>query len=370
MNILKAMSAAKKNILVGLDIGSHSIKVVEIGYSKRGRVLRNFGMIGTPKDAIVEGSVKNVEEVSTAIRSLFRNLKVKNKNVAVSLSGHSVIAKKIVLDKMEESEIEKAIKTEAEKYIPYGINEVNLDYTVLDSETPMGDSPDEKADSESSDQMDVLLVAGKNDVIDEYVKLVRAANLNPGVVDIDVFAIQNAAEISLDNPEGNYAIITVGASELGINTIHSGLSVFSRDSSYGGAQITKAIMSEFDVPFEEAESMKLGGVDLDDNKIEAIEKIIANAVLKWISEIKHALDFVANTYPDEAIEKIFVSGGSCEIPGFQDHLEQEANIPVTALNPFKHIVTDNKRFDPNYLQYIAPQAGIAVGLALRNIGDK
>ena len=370
MNILKTMSAAKKNILVGLDIGSHSIKVVEIGYSKRGRILRNFGMITTPQDAIVEGSIKNVEAVSTAIESLFRNLKVRNRNVAVSLSGYSVIAKKIVLGKMEESEIETAIKEEAEKYIPYGINEVNLDYTVLNTGDAIGELADEKEASGSSDQMDILLVAGKSDVIDEYVTLIQAAKLNLCVLDIDVFAIQNAAEISLDDPEGSYAIITVGASELGINAVHRGLSVFSRDSSYGGAHITKAIMSEFNVPFEEAEKMKLGGVDLDDNKRAKIEKVISSTTLEWIKEIKHALDFVANTYPDEAIEKILVCGGSCETPGFKHHLEQETNIPVTGLNPFKYLVTDSKLFDPNYLQYMATQAGVAVGLALRSIGDK
>ncbi len=369
MNILKVVSPGKKG-LVGLDIGSHSIKVVEIEHSKLGRVLRNIGMIATPQDAIVEGSVKDVEAVSAAIKSLFRNLKIRNKNVAISLSGYSVIAKKIVLDEMEESEMEKAIKLEAEKYIPYGINEVNLDYTVLNSENPMGESSDEKAGSGFSDKMDVLLVAGKNDVIDEYVELIQTANLNLGVIDIDVFAIQNAAEISLDNPEGSYAIITVGASELGINTIHNGLSVFSRDSSYGGTQITKAIMSEFDVPFEEAEGMKLGGVDLDDNKIAEIEKIIASTVLKWIREIKHALDFVASTYPGEAMEKIFVSGGSSETPGFKLHLERETEIHVTGLNPFRYLVANSKFFDPGYLQYLGPQAGVAVGLALRSIGDK
>ncbi len=370
MNILRAMSTAKKKALVGLDIGSHSIKVVEIEYTKRGRVLRSFGMIPTPPDAIVEGSVKDVEAVATTIKSLFRNLKVRNRNVAVSLSGYSVIAKKIVLDKMEESEMEKAIKEEAEKYIPYGINEVNLDYTILNSGDPIEKSSDEKARSGSQEQMDVLLVAGKSNVIDGYVALIRAANLNLGVVDIDVFALQNAAEISLDNPEGSYAIITVGASELGINTVHSGLSVFSRDSSFGGAQITKEIMSEFDVSFEEAERLKLGGADLDDSKRTVIEKIIASTVLQWIREVKHALDFVANTYPDEAIAKIFVSGGSCETPGFQGHLEQETGIPVTGLNPFKYFVIDNKLFDPDYLQYMAPHAGVAVGLALRSIGDK
>ena len=370
MNISKEMSVVKKKSLVGLDIGSHSIKVVEIEYSKRGRVLRNFGMIPTPPDGIVEGSIENVETVSAAIRNLFRNLKVKNRNVAASLSGYSVIAKKIVLDKMEESEIEKTIKNEAEKYIPYGINEVNLDYTVLNTGDAIGESADEMKGPGSSDQMDVLLVAGKSDVIDRYVALIQAADLNLGVLDVDALALQNAAEISVDNPEGSYAIITVGASELGINTLHRGLSVFSRDSSYGGAQITNAIMSEFDVPFEEAEKMKLGGVDLDDNKRAGIEKIIAGTVLEWIREITHALDFVANTYPDDAIEKIFVSGGCCETPGFQRHLEQETGIPVTGLNPFKYLVIDNKLFDPNYLQYVAPQAGVAVGLALRSIGDK
>jgi type IV pilus assembly protein PilM len=370
MNISKAMSVVRKKSLVGLDIGSHSIKVVEIEYSKRGRVLRNFGIIATPRAAIVEGSIKDVEAVSAAIKSLFRNLKVKNKKVAASLSGYSVIAKKIVLDRMEESEIEKAIREEAGKYIPYGINEVSLDYAVLDTGGPTGESADENEASGSSGQMNFILVAGKSDIVDEHVALIRAANLNLGVLDVDVFAIQNAAEICIDNPEGCYAVITVGASELGINTVHRGQSVFSRDSSYGGDQITEAIMSEFDVPFEQAEKMKLGGVDLDDNTTLGIEKIIASTVLKWIDEIKHALDFVANTHPDETIEQIFVTGGSCETPGFQRDLEQETNISVTGLNPFRYLVIDNKLFDPVYLQHLAPQASVAVGLALRSIGDK
>jgi len=364
------MAISKKNNLVGLDIGSHTIKVVELEHSNRGRVLRNFGVIATPQGAIVEGSVKNVGEVSAAIRNLFRNLKVKNRNVAISLSGYSVIAKKIVLDKMEESEIEKAIKEEAEKYIPYGINEVNLDYTVLSPGDTIGQSADEKEGPWSSGQMEVLLVAGKSDVIDGYLALIQAANLNLGVLDVDAFALQNAAEISIDNPEGNYAISTVGASELGINTLQRGLSVFSRDSPYGGAQITNAIMSEFDVPFEEAEKIKLGGVDVDDKKNLTIEQIRTSTTKQWIREVKHALDFVANTYPDEAIEKIFVSGGSCETPDFQHQLEQETNIPVTELNPFRYLTIDSKLFDSKYLKRVAPQAGVAVGLALRSIGDK
>lgn len=370
MKFSKAVSTSRKKTLVGLDIGSHSIKAVEIEHSKRGRTLRNFGIIGTPEDAVVEGSVKDVEAVAGAVKRLFRNLKVKNRNVAVSLSGYSVIAKKILLQRMDDPDIERAIKEEAEKYIPYGINEVNLDYTVLNTGDRLEETTEEKGASEVNEEMDVLLVAGKSDVIDGYVSLIQAANLNLGVVDVDVFAMQNAAEISLDDPEGSYAIATVGANELGINTVHRGISVFSRDSSYGGAQITRAIMSRFQVSYEEAEKMKLGGVELDYDRRSDVERIITDTVLQWITEIKHALDFVANTYPDESLTNIFVSGGASETPGFRRHLEDETNIPVAGLNPFKYLVVDERLFDTDYLQRMAPRAGVAVGLALRSIGDK
>ena len=129
-------------------------------------------------------------------------------------------------------------------------------------------------------------------------------------------------------------------------------------------------MSKFDVPFEEAEAMKLGGVRLNESKTEEIERIVNGIASKWIREIKRALDFVANTYPRDAIEKIFLSGGSCSILGFQRDLEEETNIPVTELNPFRFINIDSGLFDTNYLRYMGPQAGVAMGLALRSIGDK
>ena len=220
------------------------------------------------------------------------------------------------------------------------------------------------------DQMDVLLVAGKSEVVDGYVSLIEASNLNLAVVDVDVFAIQNAAEISLDDPEGSYAIISVGASELGINTIHRGVSVFSRDSSYGGDQITRAIMAEFRVAREEAEKVKLGGAEMDDTQRASVEKIISTTVIQWITEIRHALDFVANTYPDESLKNIFVTGGACETPGFQRHLEDQTSIPVSPLNPFKYLVVEERLFDPEYLQQMASRAAVAVGLALRSVGDK
>ncbi|MBU0989929.1 MAG: pilus assembly protein PilM [Proteobacteria bacterium] len=364
------MAVSKKKSLVGLDIGSHCIKLVEIEHTKHGRVLRNFGVAATPPNAIVEGSVKDVEAVSAAIKSLFRNLKVRNSNVAVSLSGYSVIAKKIALDRMEESQIEKAIQEEAEKYIPYDISEVNLDFAMVNSKSEAEEVTEGEGESAGPERMEMMLVAAKREIIDEYVELVRAADLNPGVLDVDIFALQNAVEISWEGSEECFAIVNLGAKELEINAISGGVSTFSRDSSYGGAQITEAIMSEFGIDFQEAEKLKLGGIELAEKKRERLEKIVTRTVSAWVGEIKRALDFVASTRSDDAIGKIIVSGGSSRIPGFQKYLEMETRISVEALDPFKSLVIDSKRVDPDYLNYMAPQAGVAVGLALRYIDDK
>jgi type IV pilus assembly protein PilM len=364
------MPISKQKPLVGLDIGSHCIKLAEIVHSKRGRILQNFGVIHTPPGAVVEGSIKDQEGVASAIKALYKNLRVKNSNVAVSLSGYSVIAKKITLEKMEESKIEAAIQEEAEKYIPYDINEVNLDFTVLDPGSEPDAHGDEEGASKGQKQMDVLLVAAKREVINEYVELIRAADLNPGVLDVDIFALQNAAEISLLNPEKCYAIINLGAAELGINVVSGGISTFSRDSSYGGAQVTEAIRAEFNIDLPKAEKMKLGGVELDERKEEGLTKIVNHALSAWVKEIKRALDFVSGMRAGDPIEKIIVSGGACNMPGLQKYLELEAGIPVKPLNPFRNLVIDYKRFDVDYLDYMALQAGVAVGLSLRSIDDK
>ncbi len=365
------MSIPKKNQLIGLDIGSHSIKLVEIDHSKKGRVLKNFGIIGLPPDAIVEGSIKEIDVVSSALKNLFENLKIKNRNVSTSISGYSVIVKKIVLSSREESELESTIHEEAEQYIPFDINEVNLDFDILPSFEEGAENKSGSDEKQASEQMEVMLVAAKKDIIDDYANLLDSAGLSPGVLDVDAFALQNAFEISTEDaePEGAYAIVNIGAEELGINVVRNGVSLFTRDSSYGGSQITEAIVSKYKVSFEEAENIKLGGSNVDRDKDE-LEEIFKSVVSDWVQEIKRALDFVASTYPDESIEKVLVCGGACRIPGFQKYLQLETDIPVTELNPFANLIANEKHFDADYLSYMAPQAAVAVGLALRSIGDK
>lgn len=357
------MPVAKKNQLVGLDIGSHSVKLVEIAQTKKGYELQSFGLIGLPQNAVVEGSIKEMEIVSSAIKNLCRNLRIKNKNISTSISGYSVIVKKITIDRREDSELEGSIHDEAEQYIPFDISDVNLDFEIL--EPP---KEEEEGEEEPSGMMDVMLVAAKKDMVEDYVSLLQLANLNPMVLDVDAFALQNAFEANAEEMQGCYALINVGAEELGINAIKDGVSIFTRDSSYGGGQITEAIMSKFNVGFEEAEAIKLGGAK-GEQKAE-LEEIFTNVISGWGQEIKRALDFLASTYPDETIEKLYISGGSSRIPGFRRYLELETELEVEELNPFANLQINEKVFDPRYLRYMGPQAAVAVGLALRSIGDK
>lgn len=364
------MPTPKKNQLVGLDIGSHAIKLVEIEDTKKGRILKNFGIIGLPQDAIVEGAIKEMEIVSSAIKTLYKNLKIKNKNVVTSISGYSVIVKKISIQRRGEAELDASIQDEAEQYIPFDINDVNLDYEILSPPEEGGAEKKGEGDRGDKGLMDVMLVAAKKDIVEDYVSLLHLTGLSPAILDVDAFALQNAFELSSENISGCYALVNVGAEELGINAIKNGVSIFTRDSSYGGYQINEAIMSKFDLSYEEAEKIKLGGTKIDHKDKGALEEIFTSVISGWVNEIKRALDFLATTYPDESIEKIVISGGSCRFPGFQKYLELETEIPVVELNPFGSLQVNDKMFDPKYLTYMAPQAAIAVGLALRSIGDK
>ncbi len=363
------MPVPKKNQLVGLDIGSHSIKLVEIDNSKKGMVLKNFGIVYLPKDTIVEGSIKEIERAASAIKNLFKNLNVKNKNIATSISGFSVIVKKISISKRNQAALDSSIQEEAEQYIPFDISDVNLDYEILKNENEIV-TEDENSSGHESDVMDVMLVAAKKDIIEEYESLIHLAGLNPVVMDVDAFALQNAFESSTGEISGCYAIINIGAEELGINAIKNGISMFTRDSSYGGTQITEAIASQLEITHEEAEKIKLGGKELEEREKAILEEIFTSMVSGWVQETNRALDFLATTYPDEKIEKIYLSGGASKIPDFMKYLEMETGIPVEELNPFAGLQINEKIFDPKYLSVMAPQAGVAVGLALRSIGDK
>ncbi len=350
------MIFGKAPSLVGLDIGSSALKAGEITVTKKGLALKNFGMISIAPGAIEEGNINDPENVADSIRQLFKANNIKEKNIAVSIGGYSVIVKKIDVQTATEEQLQETIHLEAEQYIPFDISEVNIDYQILGETEP------------GSDQMSVILVAAKKEMIGEYINLVQMAGLNPCIIDVDAFALQNIFEANYDLTDENVVLIDIGANKTSLNILKSHSSVFMRDVSMGCSQINQKIISLIDCSYAEAEQLKLGK-QADKISPDDLKQLISSVVSDWSIEIKRALDFYYSTNPDEQIKSIMLSGGGAQIKEFRQLLATETSSNVETINPFKklHIA---EHFDPSYLEQIAAQASICMGLALRRVDDK
>jgi type IV pilus assembly protein PilM len=351
------MIFGKKTHLIGLDIGSRTIKIAEVVDKKTSQIFKSFHTINIEPGLIEEGTVKDPETVSKSIRELYKKAKLKEKNVAISIGGYSVIVKKINVQNMTEDELQETIHFEAEQYIPFDISDVNLDFQIL------GES------EHNPNQMSVLLVAAKKEMINEYINLVQMTGLNLCIIDVDAFALQNIFEFSYDSGNENIALIDIGASKTSLNILKDNSSVFMRDVSLGCGQINEKIASLVECSLSEAEEIKHGGQS-DIISPEDLSNIISSAVTDWCTEIKRALDFFYSTFPEDQITKIILSGGGANIKEFRQLLAVETSTDVEIINPFQNFSIDSDRFDSSYLEQIAPQAAICMGLAIRKIGDK
>ena len=350
------MLFGKKDHLIGLDIGSRTIKAAEIHETKKGRSLKRFGMTDIQPGLIEDGAINEPEEVAESIRDLFKSYNIREKNVAISIGGYSVIVKKINVQTMAEDQLQETINFEAEQYIPFDINDVNLDFQIL--------GPNEN----NPNQMNVFLVAAKKEMVNDYINLVSLAGLNPCIIDVEAFALQNIFEINYDVKDENIALIDIGASKTSLNILKGSNSVFMRDVSLGCAQINQKIISLINCSFEESESIKLGG-QTDKISEEDLEQIITTVVADWCTEIRRALDFFYSTYPDDQIKRIVLSGGGGNIADFRQLLATEASAEVETINPFGNFGLDSS-LDLSYIEQIAPQAAISMGLAIRKLDDK
>lgn len=347
----------KKGLLVGLDIGSRTIKAGEVRETGKGRVLNKFSTIDIAPGLIEDGSIKSPEEIADAIHQLYQAAGIKEPNVAISIGGYSVIVKKINVQSMSEEQLQETIHFEAEQYIPFDISDVNIDFQILGE------------NEQNPNQMSVLLVAAKKEMVNDYINLVQLAGLNPCIIDVDAFALQNVFEINYDTRDENVALIDIGASKTSLNILKEDASVFMRDVSLGCGQINQRIASIADCSLEEAEELKFGD-QADKISGEDLSEIISSVVSDWCTEIRRALDFFYSTYPEEQIKRIVLSGGGAGIKEFRQLLAVETSADVQMINPFQNIQIDENRFDPAFIERIAPQASICMGLALRKVSDK
>ncbi|MEO8257113.1 MAG: type IV pilus assembly protein PilM [Acidobacteriota bacterium] len=348
----------KSSAIVGLDIGSSAVKAVELKASAKGYRVTAFGSEPIPPDSIVDGAIIDGTAVADAIRRLLDGPHFKSKDVAASLSGNAVIVKKISLPQMTDTELAESIFWEAEQYIPFDIQDVNLDYQVVQSAAG------------ANGAMDVLLVAAKKEKIADYTGVISRAGRVAVVVDVDAFALQNAYELNY-GAEADVVIVLLnaGASTININILSGDQSLFTRDISIGGNAYTEAVQKELNLPFESAEQVKKGqpvdGIDFAD-ALPVLHAMTANVLL----EIQKTFDFFKATSASDRIDRVLLSGGASRIDGFAQALEDRFGAPVEAFDPFRKIV-----FEPHKLGITGPQemlttAAVAVGLALRGVGDR
>lgn len=338
--------------LVGVDIGSSSIKVAEIKEGRRGaRSLVRFGYHPLPPQTIVDGHIINSGAVIEGLAKLFH--KAKSREVALRVSGHSVIIKKITMPQMTPAELQEQITWEAEQHIPFDLTEVQIDWQILTQRPEQG-------------QMDVLLVAAKKEEINDLTNLAVEAKLKPKIVDLDAFTVQNAFEAGYGAPpiDQTVVLLHVGASLSTLNILAEGTTSFTRDIANGGNQITEEIQRALGISAEEAEAYKCGG-DGRGLVPREVPEIIGQVVEQLAGEIQRSLDFYLATSGGGEVTRVLVSGGSANIRALLDAVERRCRVPVERLDPLRVAVPEGRGVDPALLQARASQAAVAMGLSLR-----
>jgi type IV pilus assembly protein PilM len=344
--------AKKEHLLVGVDIGTHAVKVCQLQKTPTGYSLVSIGSAILPPGSVEDGVLQEPDQVAEVITRLFKNLKFKkNTKIGISISGYSVIVKKVNLDVMDDDELEKYIQQEAEQYIPFDIDDVYLAHQDL------------KTAKEEFDRTDVMLVAAKKEVIDSYLKMLRDIKLNPLLVDVDGFALENIWGTT-NTEEEDIALIDIGAAKMNINIIAGGASVLARDIVVGSQQLTDQIAGAFEIDEEEAEQLKLGIIPAGDRQ-EEMEEIFTSVCTNWVFEIQKAIDLYASKNPDRPLAKIILSGGGSKVSGLADFINRETGIEVVRFNPFVGMKINEKKTDRHYLDTVAPEMAIAAGLAIR-----
>jgi type IV pilus assembly protein PilM len=350
----------KSKAVVGLDIGSSSVKAVELKAVGKGFKVVAFAIEPVPPDSIVDGAIIDGAAVADAIRRVFENKAFKTKEVAASLSGNAVIVKKINLPVMTEAELAESIYWEAEQYIPFDIQDVNLDYQILD--------PGTGADSKGT--MEVLLVAAKKEKIADYTGVIAQAGKVPVVVDVDAFALQNAYEMNYGNdPQAVVVLLNAGASAININIITGDQSVFTRDISMGGNAYTEAVQKELNLPFDTAEAVKKGEA-ADGVTFEQVQPVLHAMTENVLLEIQKTFDFFKASATSDRIDRVLLSGGASRVDGFQKALEERFATTIEPFNPFQKIGFDPSKLGVSDADGVTTATAVAVGLALRTASDR
>jgi type IV pilus assembly protein PilM len=343
---------------IGLDIGSSCVKAVQLKRKTTGWALQAFGMQPLVPQTIVDGTIMDQGAVSEAIRQLWSRLRLKQKEVAIAIAGHSVIIKKIAVPQMRPEELAANIRNEAEHHIPFGRDDVEIDYHVTNPMTPSG-------------QTELLLVAAKKEVVSDYIQVVKDANLSAQVVDVAAFASQNGfeANYALD-PRETVVLINIGAAISNINIVRAGVSLFTRDVTIGGNAFTEEIQKQMGIAADEAEAYKVGGNQTEDGVVpQEVLRVMEGVAEVMAGEFQRSLDFFLATTADANVTRIVLAGGSAKVTSLHRAIERRSRLPLEVADAWRKVEIDGS-LDRGYLGAHSPEALIGVGLSMRAAGDK
>lgn len=342
--------------MIGVDISSSSVKMVELSEApkKSGYVVERYTIEPLPQDAVTDGNINNLDAVSDALRQAWKRMGSRIKNVSLALPAAAVISKKILLPSgLREDELEIQVESEANQYIPFALEEVNLDFQVI------GPSPT------NPEEIEVLLAASRKANVEDRVATAQAAGLKTIVVDVEPYAAEAAFEqVRAQLPGGAadqcIALVDIGANVMNVNVLRNGQSVYMRDQQIGGAQLTQQIQNAFGLSAEDAEAAKRNG-GLPDNYESEILTPFRESVA---TEVTRALQFFFTSTQFNEVSYIVLAGGCASLSGLDDAVATRTQVSTLVANPFAQM-TLSSRIKPRQLQMDAPALMIACGLAMR-----
>jgi type IV pilus assembly protein PilM len=353
--VLERIFKPKPPPLIGVDLSSSSIKMLELSEAGRGRYrVERYAIEPLPKDCISDGNINKLEAVTEALKRCHKRLGTHVRNLALALPNAAVISKKILVPAGQtEEELEIQVETEANQYIPFSLDEVNLDFQVL------GPAPN------NPDDMEVLIAASRKEKIEDRVAAAEAAGLKATVMDVDLFASQAAFElmrvgVEQEDAEQNIAVIDVGATTTAVNVMRGGQSIYLREQPFGGNELTEEIQNKFGLTAEEAEIAKRDGGLPEEYQSELLQPFVEKMGL----EIARALHFFFSSTAYNHVSRVVLSGGCAAIPGVDAVVSRRAQVPTTIANPFAHMELSPKVRATSLVQD-APSLMVACGLALR-----
>jgi len=343
------------DLLVGLDIGSHTIKAVELEpQNNRGRRLVHWGISPPLAEAIVDGEIMDRQLVTDAISNLFESREIKSRQVVAAVSGRAVIVKKILMNRLSAEDAQQAVYWEAEQHVPYDINDVSLDFEIL------GPAPNDPK------QMQVLLVAAKKDMVLSFSDLIREAGLQPLIVDVDSFAAQNALEANYDfGPTEVVAILNIGSEITNIDITRAGVPYFTKDLQLGGNTFVEAAQRKFSLSQSEAAAVVRG----ETSGFEVVP-VVEQACEGLALALERAQAYLRTAGEAGSVTRIMLCGGSALTPGIADFLSRRFNVTAEVGNPLSRIGYDPALFAGQEVMKVAPLLTVGIGLALRRLGDK